>query len=200
MTRTISKNHPAKGSKITVEPIRNLDHINSIKQFLASKPRDLLLFTLGINNGIRTGDLLRIKVQDLTGKKAGDTISIKESKTGKTNVLMINKAVHKVLTAYLASEKPLPEHYLFRSRTGLNMPLTVQTVNRMVKGWARAINLPGNYGAHTLRKTFGYVQRTHYGVGFEVLCKRFNHGSPTVTMRYLGITDAEVTEILQNEV
>ena len=193
-------NHPPKGSKIAVEPIRNLDHIASIKQLLASKPRDLLLLTLGINNGIRTGDLLRLKVKDLLGKKPGDTISIKESKTGKTNVLMVNKAVHKVLAGYFASENCQPEDYLFKSRTGHNQPLTVQTVNRMVKSWARTINLPGNYGAHTLRKTFGYIQRTHYGVGFEVLCKRFNHASPAVTMRYLGISDKEVIEILQNEV
>jgi integrase len=200
MTKTIVKNHPTKGSKIAVEPIRTLAHITSLKQILATKPRDLLLFTLGINNGIRTGDLLRLKVSDFQGKKPGDTITIKESKTGKTNVLMVNKVVHKILTAYLTSEKPLPEHYLFKSRSGKNKPLTVQTVNRMVKSWARAINLPGNYGAHTLRKTFGYIQRTHYGVGFEVLCKRFNHGNPSVTMRYLGISDSEVIEILQNEV
>lgn len=193
-------NHPTKGSKITVEPIRNLDHITSIKQLLASKPRDLLLFTLGINNGIRTGDILKLKVQDLANKRVGDTISIKESKTGKTNIIMLNKAVHKALTAYFASENCQPTDYLFKSRSGTNRPLTVQTVNRMVKSWTRSINLQGNYGAHTLRKTFGYIQRTQYGVGFEVLCKRFNHGNPTVTMRYLGISDSEVVEILQNEV
>jgi len=193
-------NHPAKGSKITVEPIRNLDHITSIKQLLSSKPRDLLLFTLGINNGIRTGDILRLKVQDLFNKRIGDTITIKESKTGKTNILMVNKAVHKALTAYFSSENLQPTDYLFKSRSGKNQPLTVQTVNRMVKTWTRSINLQGNYGAHTLRKTFGYIQRTQYGVGFEVLCKRFNHGTPTVTMRYLGISDSEVVEILQNEV
>lgn len=193
-------NHPPKGSKITVDPIRNLDHISSIKQLLTSKPRDLLLFTLGINNGIRTGDILRLKVKDLLNKRVGDTISIRESKTGKTNVLMLNKAVHKTLTSFFASENCKPEDYLFKSRSGNNQPLTVQTVNRMVKTWTKTINLQGNYGAHTLRKTFGYIQRTQYGVGFEVLCKRFNHGNPTVTMRYLGINDSEVLGILQNEV
>lgn len=193
-------NHPPKGSKIAVDPIRNLDHISSIKQLLASRPRDLLLFTLGINNGIRTGDVLRLKVKDLAGKRIGDTISVKESKTGKTNTLMVNKSVYKALTSFLASDNFEPDDYLFKSRTGKNKPLTVQTVNRMVKSWTRAINLCGNYGAHTLRKTFGYIQRTQYGVGFEVLCKRFNHGSPTVTMRYLGISDSEVVEILHNEV
>ena len=143
-------NHPQEGSKITVDSIRNPEHITAIKQLFSSKPRDLLLFTLGINNGIRTGDIIRLKVKDFLNKRVGDTISIRESKTGKTNALMLNKAVHKALTAYFASENCQPEDYLFKSRTGHNQPLTVQTVNRMVKTWTRAINIQGNYGAHTL--------------------------------------------------
>jgi hypothetical protein len=35
---------------------------------------------------------------------------------------------------------------------------------------------------------------------FEVLAKRFNHSNPRITMRYLGITDAEVNGILLNEI
>ncbi len=67
--------------------------------------------------------------------------------------------------------------------------VTVQCVNNMVKRWTCEINLKGNFGAHSLRKTWGYVQRTFYGVGFEILCKRFNHSSPAITMRYLGIEE-----------
>ena len=70
----------------------------------------------------------------------------------------------------------------------------------MMKTWTRAINLAGNYGTHTLRKTFGYIQRTKYGTGFEVLAKRFNHSSPAVTMRYLGLSSDEVNGILLNEI
>ena len=37
-------------------------------------------------------------------------------------------------------------------------------------------------------------------VGFELICKRFNHSSPSVTMRYRGIEDKEVLEILTHEI
>jgi hypothetical protein len=37
-------------------------------------------------------------------------------------------------------------------------------------------------------------------VGFEVLCKRYNHSSPAITMGYLGIEDKEVYNVLMNEV
>jgi hypothetical protein len=41
----------------------------------------------------------------------------------------------------------------------------------MIKKWTGAINLEENYGAHTLRKTQGYIHRTKYGMGFEIVCK-----------------------------
>jgi len=89
--------------------------------------------------------------------------------------------------------------YLFASRK-TKKPLTIQSVNALVKKWTGEINLSGNYGTHTLRKTFGYIQRTEFGVGFEVLAKRFNYTSPAVTMRYLGLTSDEVNEVLMNEI
>jgi len=40
----------------------------------------------------------------------------------------------------------------------------------MVEICTGAIHLEDNYGAHTLRKTRGYIQRTKYGMGFEIVC------------------------------
>ena len=39
-----------------------------------------------------------------------------------------------------------------------------------------------------------------HGVGFEIICKRYSHSSPAITMRYLGIEDKEVHGVLMNEV
>jgi hypothetical protein len=121
--------------------------------------------------------------------KPGDSINIKEGKTGKQNILVINKTVHKVLIE--------DDSYLFKSKKG-NRPLTIQAVNAYIKKWTSDINLKSKYGAHSLKKTGGYIQRIRYGVGFELICKRFNHQSPAVTMRYLGITDKEVQDMLTN--
>jgi len=154
---------------------------------------------MGVNNGLRVSDLLRLKAKDVRHLKEGDYITIRESKTGKENILMVNKAVHKALRSYFERVNPDDEDFLFASRKSKE-PLVIQAVNALVKKWTKSINLKGNYGAHTLRKTFGYIQRTIYQVGFEVLAKRFNHSSPAVTMRYLGIADKEVNGILKNEI
>lgn len=195
-----NKNHPQKGSSTVVEPIREEKDIKAIRKLLSDNPRNHLLFVMGINNGLRTGDLLKLRIKDVAGMRPGDSINIMEGKTGKQNILVINKTVHKVLTQYLTESNLSGDDYLFKSRKG-NHPLTIQAVNAYVKKWTSAINLKRNYGAHSLRKTWGYFQRINYGVGFEVICKRFNHASPAVTMRYLGITDKEVQSILMtNEV
>ena len=188
-----------KGSKMAVDPIRRIKDIQAISKLLSDNPRNHLLFVMGTNNGLRTGDLLKLKVGDVRCMKVGDTLMINEGKTGKRNILVMNKSIYKSMQIYLDALRPTDDAFLFASRKG-ERPITIQYVNNMVKQWARMINLKGNYGAHSLRKTWGYVQRTTYGVGFEILCKRFNHSSPAITMRYLGIEDKEVQNILMNEV
>ena len=143
--------------------------------------------------------LIRVKVGDIRYLKAGDTLTIKETKTGKDNILAVNKTVYKALQAYLDAIRPDDDAYLFASRKG-NGHIQSQAVSKLVKKWTGAINLKGNYGAHTLRKTWGYIQRTMHGVGFEIICKRYNHSSPAITMRYLGIQDKEVRGVLMNEI
>jgi len=199
MKRGSSSNHPKKGDRIAVEPIRKIEDIKAISKLTSDNPRDHLLFIIGINNGLRAGDLVRLKVKDVRYLKIGDTLTIRESKTGKDNILVINKTVYKALRNYLDTVHPDDQAFLFASRKG-DSHLQSQAVSKLVKKWTGAINLRGNYGAHTLRKTWGYVQRTVHGVGFEIICKRYNHSNPAITMRYLGIQDKEVHSTLMNEI
>ena len=192
-------NHPKKGDRIAVEPTRKINDIKAISKLTSGNPRDHLLFIMGINNGLRAGDLVKLRIKDVRYLKVGDTLTIKEGKTGKDNVLVINKTVYKALKTFLDLIQPDDADFLFASRKG-DSHLQSQAVSKMVKKWTKAINLKGNYGAHTLRKTWGYVQRTVHGVGFEIICKRYNHSSPAITMRYLGIQDKEVHSTLMNEI
>ena len=74
-------NHPKKGDRISVDPIRKIKDIKAISKLINDNPRDHLLFLMGINNGLRACDLLRLKVKDIRYMKPGDTLTIKESKT-----------------------------------------------------------------------------------------------------------------------
>lgn len=197
MTSLRNPNHPKKGSTIKVEPIKRLKDVKAIKKLLTDKPRDLALFTLGINTNLRASDLLALTVGQVEGLRPMDEVEIKEQKTGKLRRISLNGACVEALQRLLESRGDCEAgERLFVGQRG---PLTVPTVNRLVKGWCAMLNLKGNYGSHTLRKTWGYHQRVTFGKGLPELMVCFNHSSQKVTLDYLCIQPEEIKSIYENE-
>ena len=183
-----------------VEPIINLKDIKSIKKLLVDRPRDRLLFITGVKTGLRVQDILALKVADIRHANIGDRICLKEKKTGKENVFIVNKEIKTALDEYLLYAKPQDQDFLFKSRKGKNYPLTTYAVTMMVQRWCDAVNLHINAGAHTLRKTWCYHQRKTHGTSWEVIAKRLNHSSPSITRRYIGVQETEVEEVLMKSI
>jgi integrase len=196
MTKGNNGNHPVKGSMIKVEPVKTIKDIKAIKTLLAKKPRDLALFTLGINTNLRAVDLLNIKVAQVRNLKPLESIEVKEQKTSKLKRVTLNKACTDAIRNLIASRDYQDDDYLFLGQRG---HLTVPSVNRLVKGWCAAINLKGNYGAHTLRKTFGYIQRVVFGTGLPELMVCFNHSTQRQTLDYLCVQPEEIKNVYANE-
>jgi integrase len=62
--KKVKKPKPVKCQ--TVEPIRDLDQLEKMKQYLYIKSRrDYCLFVVGINSGLRVSDLLKLKVEEV---------------------------------------------------------------------------------------------------------------------------------------
>jgi len=190
-------NHPKKGPQIKVDPIRKLKDIKAIKKLLANKPRDLALFTIGINTNLRASDLLRLKVGQIKDLQAGDTVEIKEKKTGKVRRITLNKTCINAFQNLLASKQYEDDDYLFQSQR--RHVLTVPSVHKLVKTWCNEINLKDNYGSHTLRKTWGYHQRVTFGVDLPRLMVCFNHSTQKQTLDYLCIQPQEIKDVYDNE-
>lgn len=192
-------NRPPRGCTTTVSPIRDLKDIRAIKKLLADKPRDLALFTLGVNTNLRASDMLSLTVGAVKYLKPGDTLILKEKKTGKLRQVTINAQVVKAVQGWLKVRKDHQDSdQLFVGKRGV---LTVPTVSNLVKSWCKGINLNGgNYGAHTLRKTWGYLQRVHFGMGLPELMVAFNHSSQKQTLDYLCVQPEEVRNCYLNEI
>jgi integrase len=181
-----------------VEPIKNVKDIARIKQYLLGKEnkRDYLMFTLGINLGLRISDLLKLKITDVLEPGTDsikNSVLIREQKTGKINGLELNRAAKEAIKLYLNS---LPDYktgdYLFESRKGTG-PITTRSAHRIIKSTIRELKIKGNFGTHSLRKTFGY-HRYINSVKLETLQKVFNHSSPAITLRYIGITKEVIAD------
>ena len=127
-----------------VGPITSARDIKSIKKLLSDQPRNRLLFILGINTGLRVQDLLSLKVGDIKQVQIGDRVVLREKKTLKENVFMVNKDIKDALDDYLKTIDAKEEHFLFKSRKGSNSAITTYAVTMYVQQWCDAIHLPGN--------------------------------------------------------
>jgi len=194
------------------EPIKSMDEIFRISQYLISNKRyrDNMLFIVGINFGLRVSDLRMLRFSNLIN----DNLTFKESfavfeqktrntrKRKKNRYITINNAVIEAVTLYLENTPDVSmSDYMFRSvsnRGGnLNQPLTVKSIDRILKGIAKDLDLTTKVSTHSLRKTFCYHQMlmSHNDTRkLLLLQKMLNHSSPAQTLDYIGITTEEIDE------
>lgn len=176
-----------------VEPLRTKEEIKNMREALKQTnyaKRNLLLFNLGINTGLRISDILNIKVEDVRGKTS---IYIREKKTNKKRQVYLDSMLVEI-TDYLAEIDP-EDIYLFESRRK-GRPISTVQAYRTLAGAGEACGYD-YVGTHTLRKTFGfhYYKKTK---DIATLMYMFNHDSQSVTKRYIGITDEEVKDSLKD--
>ena len=175
----------------TVEPIRDINIVNDILDYLKEKnKRDYLLFAFGIYSGLRISDILKLRVRDVRNKQY---IYMREKKTGKEKRFIICKELKNIFQDYIKDKKDY-EH-LFESRKGLNKPITRQRAYVILRDVGELFGLEA-VGTHTLRKTFGYFmykQTKDILVVKEVL----GHSDVAITRRYIGLTQEDKDKLMK---
>ena len=148
-----------------VEPIRDRKKISQIKNLLRgqNRYRDLLLFVVGINTALRISDLLKLQINQFLDEngRIKNRFWIKEQKRGKRHEIAFNQSMKEALVEYL-------EAYPFvlkdtRSYLFFN-PRTRESIKRgqawkFITNICKEVGLRGNYGTHSLRKSWGYHAR-----------------------------------------
>jgi len=180
-----------------VQPIRDPRTIEDIKSYLKStNERDFILFTVGINVGLRISDILPLRVADVRGTH----LDIIEKKTGKRKRIKINKTLRSELDEYIAGKRSY--EYLFKSRnkkhhTGKkDEPITSSQAYKILSRVGQRFGIP-DIGTHSLRKTFGY----HFYLktkDIALLMELFNHTEQKVTLRYIGIIQDTLDDALDD--
>jgi len=184
-----------------VEPIRSENQIKQIRGNLyrQKNPRDYLIFVFGINSGLRIGDILSLKLEDVKDSQGNlkDYLTIKEQKTGKTRKVFFNKQIKEALNYYLKKTGIFNlDQYLFTNeKSKKNKPITRIRAYQLINKWCKDVGLDCKVGGHTLRKTFGYHMRMQ-GVSIERISNLLNHRNIKVTFRYIGINDDENKEVI----
>ena len=149
------------------------------------------IWNLGINLALRISDLLAVQYVDVAGK---ETLMIVEGKTKKTRQIKLNDTA-KGLIARRRYENPT-DTYLFQatgkrvSKVGAK-PLDRSTVARKFAEIGDMKSIGVKLGTHSMRKTRGY-HLLQAGHSIETICKMFQHSSPAITLRYIGIEQEDI--------
>lgn len=194
------------------EPIKSMDDIFRISRYLIknNRYRDNMLFIVGINFGLRVSDLRMLRFSNLINDNLTfkDSFAVFEKKTRNTRkrkknrYITINHAVIEAVTLYLEhTEGVCLSDYMFRSVSNRggnkNEPLSIKSIDRILKGIANDLDLNIKVSTHTLRKTFCYHQMVmshNDSRKLLLLQKMLNHSSPAQTLDYIGITTEEIDE------
>ncbi len=189
-----------------VEPIRDRKKIAQIKNILRGQGRfrDLLLFVVGINTALRISDLLQMRIGHFVDEKkqVKRRFWIKEQKRGKRSEVVINISISEVveeyLNAYPGVSDNLAHYVLFNSKTNTySNSIKRGQAWKIITSICHDVGLRGNFGTHSLRKTWGYHARMQ-GVDMALIMHKLNHSSLAYTKRYLGITDDELEEVVKH--
>ncbi len=174
-----------------VNPIRDLDRIEAMKKFLKEKSdRNYILFVLGINSGLRISDILNLRVRDVKNKMS---FVIIEKKTDKRKEIQMTPILRREIRKYVEDKES--DEYLFRSREGVNRPISRSMAYKILRDAAEYVGLEG-IGTHTLRKTFGYHFYQKYK-DVVMLMDLFNHTEEKTTLRYIGVTQDALNEAME---
>jgi integrase len=155
-----------------------------------------LLIGCGCFFGLRISDILSLSWEMLLDS---DSVTLNEKKTGKKRIIKINegfqshiKDCYKALGIQDKSEK------CFISNK--KSVYSVQRVNVILKEIKTKYNLKiEHFSTHSLRKTFGRKVVEQAGENSEMalikLSELFNHSSPQITRKYLGLRHEELMEV-----
>jgi len=137
----------------------------------ALMPANALALRVALHTGLRIGDVLRLKPEQLKSR-----FWITEQKTGKKRQIGLPEKLLQVL------RENAGEYWVFPGRNPENHR-TRQAVWKDMKRAAKAFRLPINVGTHSARKFYAVELMRKYG-DIDRVRRALNHDSETVTLLY----------------
>lgn len=194
------------------KPIKPEDEPRVLAALATFPLRDQAVFILGLNTGFRATELLSLNVGDVwfAGKlRANVTVARRRLKGGRgrrrkgvtSRTVPLNDAATAALQKYLFSRfgsgPVVPDEPLFPSRFH-GVRLTRWRLNVLVQEvMSRAgVGGPGQYGTHTLRKTF--AKKIYAATDNDINLTRavLGHVHVSTTQQYLEVDADEVTRAI----
>ena len=189
-----------KGKLIGQKPPLKLKEIWAIRirLQLANRTRELALFNLAIDSKLRSCDLVKLHVRDIShGNSIARRAMIMQQKTKQPVQFEITEQTRESISQWVASANLSSNDYLFKSRFSDSPHISTRQYARIVKSWVESIGLdPNDYGTHSMRRTkVSLIYRQTKNLRAVQLL--LGHTKLESTVRYLGVEVDDALELAE---
>ncbi len=159
-----------------------------------------LIFAVGCYTGLRIGDILKLRWENVYNCNA---LELVEGKTKKIRKIKLNPALVEIINRLHDKMKIEDDHQLLFINKTQTKAFNIQYVNRRLKEIAKQY-LPTSkisISSHLFRKTLGrhvWELNDYSEKSLLLLGELFNHSSIKITKIYLGIKEEEIGDVYLN--
>lgn len=159
------------------------DEYATLLSCAGSHPRDFAILQLFLQTGIRVGELVHLKLDDIDLKNGVLKISSGKGKKQR-EIDLEKKAIHAVKN-YLATRQQTGDDHLFLSYLGEGM--SDRAVKKLVEKYKKQAGVTKQISCHSLRHTFASYKAEH-GISAFQLQQWLGHASVTTSQIYVHMT------------
>lgn len=190
----LMKKNPAKGVKqlksqpLAPQSLSPQDTRKFLREVeIRGNLRDRLLIEMMLGAGLRVSEAVNLDVEDVQLSERKGLVTVRNGKGGKQRSIPLHPNVRKLLSEYLAAEKPTGK--LFKGQRG---KLTTMGAHFIVKKYGAKAGV--NLHCHTLRHTFAMNYLRGSPAGIQTLSQLMGHSSLDITSVYLQHTVEQLEE------
>ncbi len=169
-----------------------------IRLEMARDRRDLALFELAIDSKLRSCDLVKLKVRDIShGNIISTRAMVMQQKTHQPVQFEITEQTRDALSCWIDEKQLQPDDYLFKSRFVDSPHISTRQYARIVDSWITKMGLDSvSYGTHSMRRTKVSLiyKRTGNLRAIQIL---LGHTKLESTVRYLGVEGDDALEMAE---
>lgn len=189
-----------KGKLVGQRPALKLKEVWAIRIRLqiSKNLKELALFNLAIDSKLRSCDLVKLKVSDISSLgSVSSRAMVLQQKTRMPVQFEITLGTRDSLQAHISNAKLAMDDYLFKSRLSRSDHISTRQYARVLKKWIASIGLdPTVYATHSMGRTKASLiyKRTKNLRAVQLL---LGHAKLESTVKYLGVEVDDALEIAE---
>lgn len=182
---TLKLKRPRKEKKLPV--VLSTEEVKEILESITNLKHKTLL-CLVYSAGLRIGEAINLKIQDIDSKRM--LIHIKDAKGKKDRYSLLSTSFLELLRIYYKQYKP--KVYLFEGQTGNKY--TASSAQKILRTAIKKTSITKTITLHSLRHSFA-THLLEEGTDIRYIQELLGHNSPKTTMIYTHVSETSIRKI-----